>query len=79
MYWRPLIGPMLPCLLIPSMPIDPGCRRRNLRQVDREKIGLIHLCDGPGPIPSLDDPNMIGVARKGGFTPGEGEIDLKVG
>ncbi len=48
-----------------------------LAQVDREKIGLIHLCDGPGPIPSLDDPNMIGVAREGRLYPGEGEIDLK--
>ena len=49
----------------------------DLAKVDRKKFGFIHLCDGPGEIPSLEDPSMIGVAREGRLYPGEGEIDLK--
>lgn len=49
----------------------------DLAKVDRSKFGFIHLCDGPGPIPALDDPSMTGVAREGRLYPGEGEIDLK--
>ncbi|HQO72033.1 MAG TPA: sugar phosphate isomerase/epimerase, partial [Sedimentibacter sp.] len=37
----------------------------DLAKVDRKKFGFIHLCDGPGEIPSLEDPSMIGVAREG--------------
>jgi sugar phosphate isomerase/epimerase len=49
----------------------------DLSKVDKNKFGFIHLCDGPGVIPSLDDPSMIGVAREGRLYPGKGEIDLK--
>ena len=49
----------------------------NLAKVDPSKFGFIHLSDGPGPIPSLEDPNMIEIAREGRLYPGEGEIDLK--
>ena len=49
----------------------------DLRKVDRDKFGFIHLCDGPGEIPSLEDPSMIGVAREGRLYPGKGEIDIK--
>jgi sugar phosphate isomerase/epimerase len=49
----------------------------DLAKVGRDKFGFIHLCDGPGVIPSLDDPSMIGVAREGRLYPGKGEIDLK--
>lgn len=49
----------------------------DLKKVDREKFGFIHLCDGPGAIPSLDDPSMIGVAREGRLYPGMGGIDIK--
>lgn len=49
----------------------------DLAKVDRSKFGFIHLCDGPGAIPALDDPSMTGVAREGRLYPGEGEIDLK--
>jgi len=49
----------------------------DLAKVDRKKFGFIHLCDGPGEIPSLEDPSMIGVAREGRLYAGEGEIDLK--
>jgi len=49
----------------------------DLAKVDRNKFGFIHLCDGPGEIPSLEDPSMIGVAREGRLYAGEGEIDLK--
>jgi sugar phosphate isomerase/epimerase len=49
----------------------------DLAMVDRKKFGFIHLCDGPGEIPSLEDPSMIGVAREGRLYAGEGEIDLK--
>lgn len=52
-------------------------RPEDLAKVDRNKFGFIHLCDGPGKIPSLDDPSMIGVAREGRLYAGEGEIDLK--
>jgi len=49
----------------------------DIAKVDPSKFGFIHLCDGPGAIPALDDPSMIGVAREGRLYPGEGEIDLK--
>ena len=49
----------------------------DIAKVEPSKFGFIHLCDGPGPIPALDDPSMIGVAREGRLYPGEGEIDLK--
>jgi sugar phosphate isomerase/epimerase len=49
----------------------------DIAKVERSKFGFIHLCDGPGPIPALDDPSMTGVAREGRLYPGEGEIDLK--
>jgi sugar phosphate isomerase/epimerase len=48
-----------------------------LAKVDRKRFGFIHLCDGPGEIPSLEDPSMIGVAREGRLYAGEGEIDLR--
>ncbi|SMP48580.1 sugar phosphate isomerase/epimerase family protein [Anoxynatronum buryatiense] len=50
---------------------------KDLAEVDNSLYGFIHLCDGPGYIPSLDDPEMIGVAREGRLYPGDGEIDLK--
>ncbi|HQE66323.1 MAG TPA: sugar phosphate isomerase/epimerase, partial [Bacillota bacterium] len=49
----------------------------DIAKVEPSKFGFIHLCDGPGPIPALDDPSMIGVAREGRLYPGDGEIDLK--
>ena len=49
----------------------------DIAKVEPAKFGFIHLCDGPGPIPELDDPSMIGVAREGRLYPGDGEIDLK--
>ncbi|NLM42949.1 MAG: sugar phosphate isomerase/epimerase [Clostridiales bacterium] len=49
----------------------------DIAKVEPEKFGFIHLCDGPGPIPELDDPTMIEVAREGRLYPGDGEIDLK--
>lgn len=48
-----------------------------IAKVEPSKFGFIHLCDGPGPIPALDNPSMTGVAREGRLYPGEGEIDLK--
>lgn len=47
-----------------------------LRAVPRELFGFIHLCDGPGRIPALDDPEMIGVAREGRLYPGDGGVDI---
>ena len=49
----------------------------DLAKIDRKRFGFIHLCDGPGKIPSLEDPSMIGVAREGRLYTGEGEIDIK--
>ncbi len=54
-----------------------GVSAEDIAKVEDSKFGFIHLCDGPGPIPSIDDPSMIGVAREGRLYPGEGEIDLK--
>ncbi|MDO4581712.1 MAG: TIM barrel protein [Bacillota bacterium] len=47
-----------------------------LAAVPRELFGFIHLCDGPGPIPALDDPSMIGVAREGRLYIGAGGVDI---
>ena len=49
----------------------------DLGEIEQSKFGLIHLCDGPKPIPDLDNPEMIGVAREGRLYPGDGGIDLK--
>ncbi len=49
----------------------------DLSKLDKSKFGFIHLCDGPGPVPELDAPDMIGVAREGRLYPGDGDIDLK--
>lgn len=48
-----------------------------LRKVGPSLFGIIHVCDGPQFIPSLNDPEMIGVAREGRLYPGEGGIDIK--
>lgn len=49
----------------------------DLAMVDPSLFGFIHVCDGPQFIPSLDDPEMISVAREGRLYPGEGGIDMK--
>lgn len=41
-----------------------------------EMYGFIHLCDCPGPIPALDDPEMIRVAREARNYCGEGGADI---
>jgi sugar phosphate isomerase/epimerase len=51
-------------------------RADDIARIDPGLIALIHLCDGPGPIPSLEDPSMIGVARAGRLYAGEGGIEL---
>lgn len=47
-----------------------------LAAVPAERYGFIHLCDCPGPIPALDDPEMIRVAREGRLYCGEGGTDM---
>jgi len=47
-----------------------------IARTDPRLFGFIHLCDGPGPVPSLEDPSMIGVARGGRLYAGEGGIDI---
>lgn len=47
-----------------------------LAAVPAERYGFIHLCDCPGPVPALDDPEMIGVARGGRLYCGEGGADI---
>lgn len=44
--------------------------------VDPSRFGFIHLCDCPGPVPALDDPEMIRVAREGRLYIGEGGADI---
>lgn len=48
----------------------------DLAAVPKEKYGFIHLCDCPGPVPALDDPEMIFVAREGRLYLGEGGADI---
>ena len=48
-----------------------------IARTDPRLFGFIHLCDGPGPVPSLEDPSMIGVARAGRLYPGEGGVDTR--
>ncbi|MFB3854711.1 MAG: sugar phosphate isomerase/epimerase family protein [Vicinamibacterales bacterium] len=52
--------------------VTPG----EIARVDPALFGYVHLCDGPAPIPPLDDPSMIGVARGGRLYAGEGGIDI---
>lgn len=47
-----------------------------LASVPAERYGFIHLCDCPGPVPALDDPEMIRVAREGRLYVGEGGADI---
>lgn len=47
-----------------------------MAQVPADRFGFIHLCDCPGPVPALDDPEMIGVARGGRLYCGEGGADI---
>ena len=54
-----------------------GVTAAAMAKVDPSLFGFIHVCDAPKAIPSLDDPEMIGVAREGRLYPGEGGIDLK--
>jgi len=48
----------------------------DLAAVPAERYGFIHLCDCPGPVPALDDPEMIRVAREGRLYCGEGGADI---
>lgn len=42
----------------------------------KEYFGMMHLCDGPAPIPAIDDPEMLRVAREAREYVGMGAIDL---
>ena len=53
-----------------------GVTADEIARTDPRLFGFIHLCDGPGPVPSLEDPSMIGVARAGRLYPGEGGVDI---
>lgn len=54
-----------------------GITPEDLAKVDKNKFGLIHVCDGPVEIPSLDDEGMMAIAREGRLYPGDGVIDIK--
>lgn len=47
-----------------------------IANVPKERLGFLHLCDGPAEIPAVDHPDMTGVARAGRKYVGEGGIDL---
>lgn len=49
---------------------------QDVKAVPSQLWGFPHLCDGPGFIPPVDHPDMIGVARAGRHYLGEGEIDV---
>lgn len=48
-----------------------------LEQIPTERLGFLHLCDGPAWIPPVDHPDMTGVARTGRCYVGEGGVDVQ--
>lgn len=49
---------------------------KEIAAVPADRYGFIHLCDCPKPIPALDDPEMIRVAREARLYVGEGGADI---
>lgn len=47
-----------------------------LQAVPQDKVGFVHLCDGPAFIPPIDHPDMISVARTSRQYLGQGDIDI---
>lgn len=47
-----------------------------LRKIPKEKLGFVHLCDGPAWVPPVEHPDMTGVARGGRKYVGEGGVDV---
>ncbi len=47
-----------------------------MADVPAARYGFIHLCDCPKPVPALDDPEMIRVAREARLYVGEGGADI---
>ena len=41
-----------------------------------DRFGFIHLCSGPEKIPTMDDPEMLGVARGARLYAGEGGVPI---
>jgi sugar phosphate isomerase/epimerase len=48
-----------------------------IRALDPERFGLIHLCDCPKNLKNMDEAQIVHVVREGRAYCGEGEIDLK--
>lgn len=53
-----------------------GVTPEMIGKVPPERLGFVHLCDGPAWVPPVDHPDMTGVARTGRLYVGEGGIDL---
>lgn len=53
-----------------------GVTPEMLRKIPKERLGFVHLCDGPEWVPPVDHPDMTGVARGGRNYVGEGGIDV---
>lgn len=53
-----------------------GVTQAMLEKIPSERLGFVHLCDGPAWIPPTGHPDMAGVARAGRLYVGEGGIDL---
>lgn len=53
-----------------------GVTKEALAKIPKERLGFLHLCDGPAWIPPVDHPDMTGVARAGRNYVGEGGVDL---
>ena len=47
-----------------------------LKKINKDRLGFVHLCDGPEWIPPVDHPDMTGVARSGRLYVGEGKVDV---
>ena len=54
-----------------------GLTAEDLAKIDKNRIGIIHVCDGPEEFASLDDEGMMEVAREKRLYPGDGAIDIK--
>lgn len=53
-----------------------GVTPEMIEKIPENRLGFVHLCDGPAWIPPMDHPDMTGVARTGRNYAGEGGIDL---
>lgn len=65
------------CVLIDLLHLyRSGYDNTILESIPENRMGCIHLCDGPGFIPPINHPDMIGVTRARRLYLGDGEIPV---